>query len=105
MDTKPLRLILLKRDSSDRIEHAAQELTQFLHSHSGTELLTVAVIEELDPATLDGSEVAVVLGGDGVVLSSGSSAEALGVERLRDAFGIDFVRAQTPGGTVIVPAL
>jgi len=68
MDTKPLRLILLKRDSSDRIEHAAQELTQFLHSHSGTELLTVAVIEELDPATLDGSEVAVVLGGDGAII-------------------------------------
>ncbi len=68
MDTKPLRLILLKRDSSDRIERAAQELTQFLHSHSDTELLTVAVIEELDPATLDGSEVAVVLGGDGAII-------------------------------------
>lgn len=68
MDTKPLRLILLKRDSSERIERAARELTQFLHSHASTELLTVAVIEELDPATLDGSEVAVVLGGDGAII-------------------------------------
>jgi NAD+ kinase len=68
MDTKLLRLILLKRDSSDRIDRAAHELTEFLHSHPDTELLTVAVIEDLDPATLDGSEVAVVLGGDGAII-------------------------------------
>ena len=69
MDTKLLRLILLKRDSSDRIDRAAHELTEFLHSHPDTELLTVAVIEDLDPATLDGSEVAVVLGGDGAIIA------------------------------------
>jgi NAD+ kinase len=68
MDTKPLRLILLQRDSSDRIQRAADKLAQFLHSHPDTELLTVAVIEELDTATLDGSEVAVVLGGDGAII-------------------------------------
>ena len=68
MDTKTLRLILLKRDSSDRIERAAQELTEFLQSQPDTELLTVKVIEELDPATLDGSEIAVVLGGDGAII-------------------------------------
>ncbi|MBL6706950.1 MAG: hypothetical protein ISQ06_12615, partial [Planctomycetaceae bacterium] len=48
MATKKLRLILLKRDSSDRIERAAQELTEFLQSQPDTELLTVTVIEELD---------------------------------------------------------
>ncbi|NQV28172.1 MAG: NAD(+)/NADH kinase [Rhodopirellula sp.] len=68
MDTKTLRLILLKRDSSDRINRAADELELFLQSHPTTELLTVAVIEELDTATLDGSEVVVVLGGDGAII-------------------------------------
>jgi NAD+ kinase len=68
MDTKRLRLILLKRDSSDRIDRVVNELAQFLHSQPDTELLTVAVIEELDPSTLDGSEVAVVLGGDGAII-------------------------------------
>ena len=68
MNTKTLRLILLKRDSSERIERAASELAGFLHSHPDVELLTEAVIEELDPRTLDGSEVAVVLGGDGAII-------------------------------------
>lgn len=68
MDTSQLSLILLKRDSSDRIERAADELAQFLRSQPDTELRTVAVIEELDPKTLDGSEVAVVLGGDGAII-------------------------------------
>jgi NAD+ kinase len=68
MDTKPLRLILLKRDSSDRIDRAADELAEFLRSQPDTELLTVSVIEDLDAATLDGSEVVVVLGGDGAMI-------------------------------------
>lgn len=68
MDMKPLRLILLKRDSSERIERTADSLAQFLHAHPNTELLAVVVIEELDAATLDGSEVAVVLGGDGAII-------------------------------------
>ncbi len=68
MDTKRLRLILLKRDSSDRIDRAALELAEFLHAHPDTELLNVDVIEELDPESLDGSEVAVVLGGDGAII-------------------------------------
>ncbi|MDA0282915.1 MAG: NAD(+)/NADH kinase [Planctomycetota bacterium] len=68
MDINPLRLILLKRDSSERIDRAADNLRQFLHAHPDTELLTVAVIEDLDPATIDGSEVAVVLGGDGAII-------------------------------------
>jgi NAD+ kinase len=68
MDMKSLRLILLKRDSSERIDRAANELAGLLNSHPDTELLTVAVIEDLDPATLDGSEVAVVLGGDGAII-------------------------------------
>jgi NAD+ kinase len=68
MNTKTLRLILLKRDSSERINQAANELVGFLHTHPDIELLTVAVIEELDPETLDGSEVAVVLGGDGAII-------------------------------------
>ena len=68
MDTNPLRLILLKRDSSERIDRVANELAGFLHAHPDIELLTVAVIEELDPEALDGSEVAVVLGGDGAII-------------------------------------
>lgn len=63
-----LRLVLLKRDSSDRIERAADELAGFLRSLSDVELLAVVVIEELEPATLDGSEIAVVLGGDGAII-------------------------------------
>ena len=68
MDTNSLRLILLKRDSSDRIDRAADELAAFLRSQPDTELLTVSVIEDLDAATLDGSEVVVVLGGDGAMI-------------------------------------
>lgn len=68
MDTIPLRLILLKRDNSERIQQAADELSRFLHSHPDTELLAVEVIEELDSTKLDGSEVAVVLGGDGAII-------------------------------------
>lgn len=68
MDTRPLRLILLKRDSSDRINRAADSLAEFLDAHPDTELLTVVVIEELDSASLDGSELAVVLGGDGAII-------------------------------------
>lgn len=59
---------MLKRDSSDRIERAADELAGFLRSLSDVELLAVVVIEELEPATLDGSEIAVVLGGDGAII-------------------------------------
>lgn len=68
MDNEPLRLLLLKRDSSERINRAAEELTQFLNAHPDAELLTVSVIEDLDSASLDGSEVAVVLGGDGAII-------------------------------------
>lgn len=68
MDKKTLKLILLKRDSSDRINRAADKLSQFLLAHPDTELLTTVVIEELDSTTLDESEVAVVLGGDGAII-------------------------------------
>ncbi len=75
-----------------------------LRELAGRGVAVVAVIHDLSAACRF-AESAVVLGADGRVISSGSTATALCAERLREAFGIDFVRADTPGGMVIVPAL
>jgi len=68
MKTKPMRLVLLKRDHSDRVTLATNQLAEFLRSAPGTELVAVSVVEELDPGLLDGSELVVVLGGDGAII-------------------------------------
>lgn len=68
METKPVRIVLLKRDNSDRITLAADGLAEFLRSAPETQLVSVSVVEELDAALLDGSELVVVLGGDGAII-------------------------------------
>ncbi len=63
----PLRLVLLARDDSSRIQTACQELQHFLNDQSGVDIVTTAIVEELVPESLD-ADLIVVLGGDGAIL-------------------------------------
>ena len=63
----PLRLVVLARDDSDRVRSAWREVRAFLTGRDDVELLAAALDEDL-PAAPDGTELAVVLGGDGAML-------------------------------------
>ncbi|MFH5805267.1 NAD(+)/NADH kinase [Alienimonas sp. DA493] len=63
----PLRLVVLARDGSDRVRSAWREVRDFLESREDVELLAAALDEDLDEAP-PGTEMAVVLGGDGAML-------------------------------------
>jgi len=67
-------------------------------SESG--VAVVAALHDLTSAARF-ADSALVLGEGGRPLACGSSAEALSTERLREAFGVDFLRLDTPAGTVI----
>ncbi len=62
-----LRLIVLARDQSPRVQNAWGELSAFLKTQTGTELVAAQVMQDLE---LDGHEadLVVVLGGDGAIL-------------------------------------
>lgn len=64
----PLRVILLKRDATDRVERVAAGLTDFLAQQPDTEVLESVIVEDLSPGKLDGADLVVVLGGDGAIL-------------------------------------
>jgi NAD+ kinase len=68
MSRPPLRLILLSRDHSERIERSSHLLAEFLSEQPGTEVLAAEVVEELDPKQIDQADLIVVLGGDGAIL-------------------------------------
>ncbi len=63
-------------------------------------IAVVAAIHDLTSAARF-AESALLLGEGGRPLACGSSADALSVERLREAFGVDFIRLDTPAGTVV----
>lgn len=67
MVESPLRLIVLARDQSPRVQDAWRELAEFLDEQSGAEVVAAEVTEELtlDPVEAD---LVVVLGGDGALL-------------------------------------
>ena len=68
MPRSPLRLILLSRDRSERIERSMHLLAEFLRDQPDTEVLATEVVEDLDPEQIDNADLIVVLGGDGAIL-------------------------------------
>lgn len=63
----PVKLVLLARDQTERIELVCQGLLAFLGEHPETQILFSSVVEEYDPAEFD-PDVIVVVGGDGAIL-------------------------------------
>jgi NAD+ kinase len=62
-----LRLVILARDQSPRVQHAWAELGAFLKDQPGVEIVAAAVTEDLRLDGLD-ADLVVVLGGDGAIL-------------------------------------
>ena len=67
MSPEPLRLIVLARDQSPRVQDAWTELSGVLDGHNGIELVATAVTEDL-PEDIPDADLVVVLGGDGALL-------------------------------------
>jgi NAD+ kinase len=67
MSDVPLRLIVLARDQTSRVQNAWTELGEFLRGQAGTEVVAAEVTDELSLADLD-ADLVVVLGGDGAIL-------------------------------------
>ena len=67
MPDAPLRLIVLARDQSSRVQNAWRDLAEVLRTQSGAELVAAAITEDL---VLDDvqADLVVVLGGDGAIL-------------------------------------
>jgi NAD+ kinase len=67
MAKKPLRLIVLARDQTPRVQDAWREISEFLASERGVEVVAAAVTDDLILDDLEADLVA-VLGGDGAIL-------------------------------------
>lgn len=67
MSEHPLRLIVLARDQSPRVQNAWSDLASFLSQQPQTEVVAAAVTEDLQLDGLD-ADLVVVLGGDGAIL-------------------------------------
>ncbi|WP_166819817.1 NAD(+)/NADH kinase [Thalassoroseus pseudoceratinae] len=67
MATNSLKLIVLARDQSPRVQQAWGELSDFLKSQPGTDLVAAEVTEDLQLDSLQ-ADLVVVLGGDGAIL-------------------------------------
>ena len=63
----PFRLAMVIRDSSERVEHARQRLSEFLGRQSRLEV-TEFLSPDLIPPDLPRQDLVVVLGGDGTIL-------------------------------------
>lgn len=63
----PLRLIVLARDQSPRVQNAWSELAEFLKGQKNAEIVAAEVTEELVLEGLE-ADLVVVLGGDGAIL-------------------------------------
>jgi NAD+ kinase len=67
MARKPLQLIVLARDQTARVQDAWREMSEFLASEPGVEVVAAAVTDDLVLDDLEADLVA-VLGGDGAIL-------------------------------------
>ncbi len=67
MTADPLRLLILARDQSSRVQTALADLQQVLANVDGLEVVGVANTKGPEPDPFD-AELAVVLGGDGAIL-------------------------------------
>lgn len=87
MPDAPLRLILLARDQSPRVQRAARELSDFLLGQPGVTVVAAAHTEDFDLDGLDADFVA-VLGGDGAILRA---CRQMGMRQL-PIFGVNLGR-------------
>lgn len=67
MPEAPLRLIILARDQSEKVQNAWSELARFLDRQSGVDVIAAAVTDDVAFDGLD-ADMVVVLGGDGAIL-------------------------------------
>ncbi len=67
MTVTPLRLLILARDQSDRVQRVRSRLELALVDHPGVDVVAVATTRDPAPEDLQ-ADVAVVLGGDGAIL-------------------------------------
>ncbi len=67
MAQPPLRLIVLARDQSARVQDAWRDMAEFLETEAGREVVAAAVTDDLVLDDLEADLVA-VLGGDGAIL-------------------------------------
>lgn len=67
MADTPLRLIVLARDQSPRVQNAWTEIGEFLRGQPGVEIVAAEVTEDLHFDGID-ADLVVVLGGDGAIL-------------------------------------
>lgn len=67
MTTSALRLIVLARDQSPRVQNAWAELSAFLKEQSDADVVATAVTEDLELNGIE-ADLVVVLGGDGAIL-------------------------------------
>ena len=67
MARKPLRLVIVTRDDSARVQSAWTSLEAFLRQRPSIEIAEVIIGEEIEPPTQP-ADLAIVLGGDGAIL-------------------------------------
>ena len=67
MAQMPLRLIVLARDQSPRVQDAWREMSQFLQAETSAQIVAAAVTDDLVLDDLE-ADLVVVLGGDGAIL-------------------------------------
>lgn len=67
MSLDPLRLVIVTRDDSPRVQSAWASLEDFLQRRKSIEIAEVIIGEEIGPPT-QSADMAVVLGGDGAIL-------------------------------------
>jgi NAD+ kinase len=67
MPETPLRLIVLARDQSPRVQNAWREMSEFLGREAGAVVVAAAVTDDLVLDDLE-ADLVVVLGGDGAIL-------------------------------------
>lgn len=67
MPAAPLRLIVLARDQSPRVQDEWKSLAAFLANRGDVEIAAASVTEDLDFEMVD-ADLSVVLGGDGAIL-------------------------------------
>lgn len=78
MPDHPLRLIILARDQSRRVQEEWDSLAEFLAGRKDVEIVAAAVTEDLNLDGMD-ADLVVVLGGDGAILRA---CRQLGTEQL-----------------------
>ncbi|MBX3441885.1 MAG: NAD(+)/NADH kinase [Planctomyces sp.] len=67
MAAGPVRVFVLARDQSERVQSAWRDLERVLLKRKGIELAGVAITDDATPHEID-ADLAIVLGGDGAIL-------------------------------------